>query len=1013
MKKIRLLAMLLAILMIPFGMLFACKDDENPDDDDQDVEEPGDDDDETSGPQQNIVYDDDGANSDGGYLMYFHFDAAEAGMLGIVPPSTDTTKPESAYILEPPYSNYLEGTLVNGSTYTVRKDGTRSFLAMERRNVSGAPTIKVKVEDALGSDIDADHMLAFDIYFENGLFGSPIDVYGTKNAAKSKFTFLSIENGAIKDCTGNTVYGDKPTDKTGWINVAIVISEQGRTYDIYVDGIRQTDAAAMPSADSYPAWTNYKPYTYCIGIRNAGNDDTYCFIDNLCMKNGNENTLGIYKGEDSNGVHYVSVPTYENLVKLDRSDVASKFASINTTKNTPFSSSLLMANGLSLSKITTEGNEKTGTVEDLVLDYGAETGAYTDGNVSILNNGNAYFTTWIELDEDNELYSAFNVIYKGYITYDNDKTDAVEPVSGTYTIGEDGLITFDWGTNAAPKIGDTDIKYAKYADTDLTVYTDATAATAVDGGVYTLYKASEPYGYVTYANIGEGTKYTLKVDPFLGVAYLKVIPTEGDPTEAVYPYTVSENTVTVNSLAFNYNEDANTFAIDDVVLYKVTDSIELGEGENLALKWTNFATGGYKELKYPVDKTWWNSNKDNYDTFVFEFYASKEMVDDGFQFLVQFDCGSSVSEPGKAAYWSLTLDSDSGTYKYVEGWNRFEVVITEMGISRDPQIENLQNIKVIIMGWSAGPSSESAKAEWDVPNDGYTMYISKLAFCKNSYLELKGPELGKEKCTHQSDMGDDLYVPVAEPIPANCVHGEYYVEKCSNCGATRLDSTKPVGEPGGHQLIPETKYLAPSCTERGYYYLECEDCGYHSVQEYIDAKGHNYYINADWTTKKVTYLCVVCSEMSEETIYEENLSIAEKINTINNSESTFNFKAGVIVNDAYNSSLNWTNAKGNNDGFGTAGLQTKVTGGASISGPVRCATVKSAQVAGRHAIEVIHNGMGTESSQHSYWSLQGQPKEENYNFVFEIDIMLGKKMKDEEIPTGFGDELDDDTGTTE
>ncbi|MBO7762200.1 MAG: hypothetical protein J6T24_05325 [Clostridia bacterium] len=435
---------------------------------------------------------------------------------------------------------------------------------MERRDVAGSPTIKIKVDEALASDIDADHMIQFDVLFDDGMFGSPIDIYGTKNAGKSKYTFASIENGAIKDGNGTVVYGDKDTDKDGWITVSILIAEQNRTYDIYVDGVKQTNGAAMPSVDSYPAWTSYKPYNYCIGVRNQGNADTFFFMDNLCMKNGNETTLGIYKGEDSLGVYYTSVPSYENKVDLTKQGILDFIGTANSMLNvSPFGSSkLLLANALTLTKIGSD--DGMDVLEDLMIDYGAETGAYTDGAISIFENGNAYIKAWLEVDPEDEDYAVYNVATKGYIVYDNDKTDAVEPVEGTYTV-TGGIITVEW-VGDAPVFGTAAVTYLKYdaATSTVSIYADAAAATKVEGADFILYKATEAYAYTYYANIGEGDKYTLRIDPFLGIASLKVVGADGT-TEGEYPYTVDGSTVTVNSLAFNYNEEDNTFTVGETV----------------------------------------------------------------------------------------------------------------------------------------------------------------------------------------------------------------------------------------------------------------------------------------------------------------------------------------------------------------------------------------------------------------------------------------------------------------
>ena len=73
MKKIRLLALLLALLMLPLGTLFSCKPDDVPDDPDDDNEQEEPEDPDTG----DVNIDNDGTRS--GYLVFFTFDAAKRG----------------------------------------------------------------------------------------------------------------------------------------------------------------------------------------------------------------------------------------------------------------------------------------------------------------------------------------------------------------------------------------------------------------------------------------------------------------------------------------------------------------------------------------------------------------------------------------------------------------------------------------------------------------------------------------------------------------------------------------------------------------------------------------------------------------------------------------------------------------------------------------------------------------------------------------------------------------------
>ena len=1001
MKKIRLLAILLAMLMIPFSMFIAC--DEDPDDEDPvDDEEPGDDDDEESTPTAPIVMDDDGSNPDGGYLMYFHFNAAGDGMLNIIKPSSDTTKPESQYVLEAPYSTYLEGSSVTGGSYVVRTSGTRSFLAIERINASTSPTLTVKVGEALSSDIDADHMIRFDLYFEKGYFGSPVDLYGGKNSSKSKFTFLTIEDGALKDASGSVIYGDKADDKTGWIDVAIVVSEQTRKYDIYVDGIKQTSSVDIPA--SYPTWNEYKPDAYSLAIRNVGNANTYCFVDNLCMKNGNENTLGIYKGEDVPENFVAKLPTYYDEVAISRDEVLGRYGENASIKKTLFGSALSMANSLTLSKITVP-DEGAYEIKDLMFDYGAEMGYYN--HLSYLANENEYFSTWIESITEGENYLDHSVETIGKIAYDADKTDDVPAVEGTYTVANN-IITFNWGEATAPVIGGTAATYAKYDEEAkaLTVYSDAACTTAVDGAVYTLYTAAEAYADVEYSTVNVEDKVTLKVDPFFMTAKLSV----GD-VDGVYPYTVSENVITVTvgaeeSYSFTYNDEENVFVYGtDVKLYKVVKDIELGEDDRLAIKWTNFKSNAASARTVNItgfDREWWLNNYNECGTFVFEFFATEEFVESGFRFKLIFNA------PGEADgsnYFQADFDSDfetNGTtqFKYVEGWNRFEINVSTMGQrTKGALVTDITGGYITSAGWSNGPNGDNDgdvdlngngkvdnnEKSTEIPNDGYTLYIGRMAFVKNIEVELEGPAEDKVNCTHESDLGESLFEDVETPIAGNCVHGSYYIQRCSECGMTRINEKMPIGAPVEHNLGVEVKYVAPTCTEEGYYYKECLDCGYQSVTDKVAEKGHNFNINADWNNRVVTYLCVVCGEQREEHIYDTLIPMSEKIAT---KKPTVHFN----VMDA--SSVTTTT-----DVTGEGNLVVNGLNATGLKGYLRCATITGVTAGGRPAVEITHLGYqgknkeGKDISQHCYWSVP-LTKNTNYNFVFEIDVMLGKKQAD-------------------
>jgi len=979
MKKIRLLAILLAMLMIPFSMFFACDNTEDPENEEEEEEGDNEGDDPTSNPTRPIVMDNDGTNIDGGYLMYFHFNAAGDGKLNIIEPSADASSAESEYVLEAPYSTYLSGSSVVGGNYVVRTAGGESFLAIERDAVSSNPTLKIKVKEAFSSDIDADHVLQFKLYFEEGFFGAPVNVYASKGS--NKLTYLTVENGAIKDGNGNVVYGEKADDKRGWITVSIVISEQSRVYDLYIDGIRQTTSVEFPS--DYPSW-NTQIDSYCIEISRSSKGRTLCYIDNLSMRNGDE--TGIYKGDDGKLVYTDEVSSYYSLFSPSKDSVLGELGKnvnnggvsgkiVNSLKTEVFSSKLLMSNYFTLSKITLAENASDDVVEDVMQDYGVEKGYYDEVSYFYKDGSDDYFSTWIVPVTDGADYDSANVKYVGKIAYDENKKDANPAVEGTYTIGEGDVITFnwgefDWGEAAAPQ-------YAKYNAGTLTLYTDETCATAVDGGAYSLYSDTEEYANVKYSTVGAADSVAIEISPFFGTAKLSITPAAGDAIDGVYPYTVDGGVVTVTvegtPYTFTYDDEDNTFVYGtDTVLNKVVENETLGANERYAAKWSNFGTGGIRFFTY-VDTEKWADIYQDYNKIRFEFYADKKLCKDGFRFMLILGCG--------ANYYPVYLDSDITTvgeyYKYSPGWNVIELDILEAfaaGIQTD--IVNLDSVYLAVTGWKNGPTTDPNGK--DGPNDGYNIYIGDIALVKTADVEVQGPDDQHAKCTHTSG-GASTWVDVAEPIEANCEHGQYYIQRCSVCGATRYDDSRPAGKSLPHNFNRTDIYtVEPTCITDGYEYYECLDCGFRFKTKIFHALGHFYEETVDRNKRIVRTYCRPCGYSKEKIFYEALIPMSQKINDTN-------FEAYFVV-DADEQ----INTKVNFNGNPTAYFGSLVNKG--IGGTIRYATVKTVEVGGRSALEVKPIPAPSGASTHTYINVGVGDR--TIDFVVEVEVMLGAKTND-------------------
>ena len=1004
MKKIRLLAILLAILMIPFSMLFACKDDEVV----EDPEEEGDDAEAApESPKAPVVYDDDGSAP--GYLMFFHFDAAGRGNLNIVAPVKNASDFTKDFKEEAPYSTYLTGSYQAGTAYTVRYDDVEgsNYLSIERYEKKAAPIFTVDIKNSLADDLESDHMLEFSLNFRDGLFASPVDIYGLKGSVKN--TFITIEqdiDGAVlmKDGDGATIYGDKATDKKGWITVSLVVSDASRQYEIYVDGYRQTNGPEY-SAATYKSWNEEQTEAYCFTIRGA-EDQTYCGIDNLGLRNGDIDYLGIHKGVDVLENFSARIPTYYSVAKISREGVLKFYptpTATTTFSSDIFDSKLFMSNALTLTKISVDEDENA-VFEDLMHQYGVEAGLHDA--VSVFYNGDAYLKTWYEVAplEEDETYDGSAVEYVGYVLYDADKTVDGGLVSGTFTVSNN-VITFDWGTDVqAPKYGDADVLYAKYASGVLTLYTDAAAATAVADGAFALYTETAPYANNEYKGANDVINATIVVDPFMGTVSMSITAEDAEPVEGVFAYTVDGNVITANGLTFIYDEVQNVFKYGELSLVqtKVAAPEEvLGPDDRLAIKWTNFKSGILQNFNCPVDTTWWQESYSEYNKFIFEFYADKKLVEDGFQFLIYFDCGQNNG----SSYYSMVFDSDitgNGKYTYQEGWNTAEFEITSLAPTRTPDIKKLANVRLVVTGWSNGPTDDNDGIDGngdgdydggktdgdtkpcDVANDGYSIYISKFSFIKDAVVSLDGPSKEKAECTHQNNMGQSYYEKVDTAIPGNCIHGSYYIVRCSECGATKIDEERPIGMPVDHEFGDDVKVIAATCEEEGYYYKECRNCGYHYIQSRIPANGHNERAEQDPSdARRIHFLCVICGKQRTTILYDSLISFTQKI------------QDGGLTASQYLYTAEGVNDNVTADGSsGEKGLSSSLfPDGGYIQGPMRYSTLKSVQVNGKYAFEIKMATKGS-ASNHTYLSHQGVGSKADFSFVYEFDVMLGSKTSE-------------------
>ncbi len=867
--KLRLLALLLALLMIPFGMLFACKDDEDPDED-PDKSQDDDDDDDNKGEQNTVVSVGNKKVDDGkktGWLAFFSFDNADNGNLGVIDAPASSSDPNySGYAdakpIEPYFDNF-RGSIVAGGAYTVKTaSGTDKYLSIQRtdRNI-GVPVLDFNVGTAVG-DLESDHIVQFQLDFTRGLFGATVSFMGVKGSTTQ--TLFSVKDDLISDCYGNVIYGDKDTDKHDWITVAMVISDAKKTYDIYIDDgsgfVKQTNGLVY-SNGSYDSWNQTNTSAYRFTILADTSADTFFRVDDVAIKNGKVQNLGEIEGEDvsetftdvAGSKYSFALATPDGFKShLDTRNYLSSF------KKDLFGEGDLLSDRVTLSKINTQ----TGVVTNVYNDYGAFLGNYDEQSVFEGANGDSYTVT----------------TYNGKISYKADEaTDAVE---GTYTVA-DGVITVVIGA---------DTKYAKYADNVLTVYSDAECTVAV--GTYNL-----------KAPVGADT-------------------------------TLGENEI---------------FGINIVTVKKATTS-----------------SG---EISLPWDGPWYAKNKGNVTSFKLGLYIPEVMVEKEYVFLFRFNqtgggYGFFKVKPGAAT------KQEGGTLYYVAGLNEWNLDLTNLiNGNANPWTLDSENMEIrfTFTGWSEqGVNSYQ---------DDCSFIITKLELeVQNIQVEVEGPS---KECKHKDNLGDETWVPVATPIEGNCHVADYYVKKCSLCGATEVDDSKPLGYILAKHVYSDAITVAPTCTENGYTYKECTVCGERDILETTNALGHEYIV-ASIVGKNVHQICKNCGIDNKFIIRNEMIRYEDKISELGILASD---KKTWSIDDSSNVNISGPSG-GSISNFVSAVIKaanaTTMTSADTDYG--KMLLVKGGGISTETYIDIVPGGAANNTA--TFFKAQ--------NFVFEFDYMKGE-----------------------
>ncbi len=405
MKKIRLLAILLAILMMPLGMFFSCNDEEDSDaDKEKEEEEDDDDDDESSTSPKPVVSKvvEDGFQKDGAFI-YFTFDNAENGNLGVVPSSTNPSDLNyNAKPVEPYYSNF-KGTVAKGGAYTVRTlTSTNKYLSIERTGgVYSSPMFDFNVGTAV-TGVTAKHIIQFKMDFTNGLFGAPVSFSGVKGSSVQNF--FTIKNNIMYDCNGVAIYGEKSTDKQGWIRIDIVINDtvedtRRQKYDIYIDLVKQTNGVEF-SNYNYQSFSQNRSVAYRFSISGNDNADTYFRVDDINVRNGEEKALGALAGLDYDTKVYDNLtfeysflnPDKGGLINLVSADVFGTPVSYNSLLNSVTGLSEIMEIKTKDVYATLKGDNDQTIVLNGSVNMTVDTGNLSAGYEAITSGKLSYIT---------------------------------------------------------------------------------------------------------------------------------------------------------------------------------------------------------------------------------------------------------------------------------------------------------------------------------------------------------------------------------------------------------------------------------------------------------------------------------------------------------------------------------------------------------------------------------------------------------------------------------------------
>lgn len=978
MKKIRILALILALLMLPLGMLVSCKKDP--------VDEDGDDEGGDGGNMRptgsGTTVAEDGTKA--GYLCYYTFDSATVGRF---------TQEEPYTIFQPIVSGESAGIPVIGRRDIGSKKG--GYLGIERGKTKTNPYYNLLVMTIAG--FSATHVISFDIYVGPAVQDT-IYLYGRKgNGIFNEFLSVVPNSRGARVNIGGKYTAYTASTAGEWVNFALAIDDINRVFDVYINGVKTYEEVPYIN-DAYEDWETLKIDKYRFTVAGSNAEETEIRIDNFGVANG---LIPVGMTGKSNVVYTDAYIEENYILKLsDVSEAKQKVLQLYTenstvagaAKSTPYASSkLLMNKSLSLAKVRFSG--KIGIGDDLQYDYGVELGNYKYGGDI---GGKTFYNT------DSE--KSFNFRSDVY----RDGADAGKLI----VINQDGARGYYEleGDETLTKVTVTIDNKTTYA-----VYT---------GGVFKIVTSNEfnpddPQAIVYTTGEFHGKDYTYKSAD--GNLNIKLSPdeisgkTDFKLEKKLENAETDEGTLEIDINAidvdFEYNGGVLSIWVDEILYAFAYDAkndrfdfssakvdgknytlnapeneeLSVGSDDLLSLHYQSFKSGS-SSLVIPVAPSVLVSKySGDWENFNFDIYINDSMKN--FSFAIELHCGADACYRYPLVYNSI-------------GRKTVSLALSEFTAIGNPDIKNLSSVEFKMSGTvevkkeegtgtngiNLGPLGDTNGA--NIGNDGCDLYIFSLGVSKEKIAEVVGPDEGKSDCNHKNREDESLLVEVPDYISPTCTSIGYYACRCTECNATFIDDSKDIEEPLGHSIDGQVEHKRyPTCNVTGSIYKNCTRCASEIIVSEIPALAHDYVYTLNNSAGIKRYECKYCGDSYENMISDKLLGGMEKYEMLPEGSRYF------YACDGHNDSISVGS-------FESAQLITYD----NLSMNLKRATAKSVKVdSGEYAVEITKGDSSklTGDDHNPYIDL-------NVGFaagakvVYEVDIMLGNKNASGKYGVLFG-----------